>query len=95
MKSTVLWSLVGLNAVLLFLFVGQFTRPSAAQAQFARPSDYLLIPGVINGQLTSAVYIIDTTQGALSAVAYDDSTHALTGMPAVDLNAVYNAASRR
>jgi hypothetical protein len=95
MKSTIMWSLVGLNAVLLFLFVGQFTRPSVAQAQFARPSDYLMIPGSIAGQPTSAVYIIDTTQGGLSAVAYNDSTRQIEGMPPINLNDIYNANAKR
>jgi hypothetical protein len=90
MKSTVLWTLVGLNAVLLLLFAGQFNHTSTAQAQVRRPSDYLMIPGEVSSGPTSLVYIIDTTNGRLAAVAYDDSSHTLMTMPAIDLNQIYS-----
>lgn len=90
MKSTVLWILVALNAILLFLFAGQFNRLSTAQAQFRRPSDYLMIPGQLNTGPPSLVYIVDTTNGRLGALAYDDSSHTLMTMPAIDLNRIYN-----
>jgi hypothetical protein len=90
MKSTVLWALVGLNAILLFLFAGQFNHLSTAQAQVRRPGDYLLIPGEINGGSTALVYIIDSSNGRLAAMAYDDSSRTLMTMPAIDLNRLYN-----
>jgi hypothetical protein len=94
MKSTVLWGLVGLNAVLLFVFAGQFNRSNTAQAQFHRPSDYLLIPGEVNGGSTALVYIIDSTSGKLGVMAYDDSSHTLQTMPPIDLNRVYTIAAQ-
>ena len=90
MKSTVLWTLVGLNAVLLFLFAGQFNHLREARAQYRRPSDYLLIPGSLSTGSMSMVYVIDTTSGKLAAMAYDDSSQSLTTMPAIDLNQIYN-----
>jgi hypothetical protein len=96
MKSTVFWSLIGLNAVLLFTFAGQFNHGSSAQAQaqFRRPADYLLIPGEITGGSTGLVYIIDSTNGKVGAMAYDDSSKGLQTMPAIDLNRVYSIASQ-
>jgi len=94
MKSTVLWSLLGLNAVLLFLFAGQFNRLNTAQAQYHRPVDYLMIPGEVNGGPTALVYIIDTSNGKLGAMAYDDSSRTLQTMPPIDLNRIYTIAAQ-
>jgi hypothetical protein len=95
MKSTVLWGLVGLNAVLLLVFAGQFNHLPAAQAQLRRPADYLLIPGEVSGGSTSLVYIIDSTNGQLGAISYDDSSRTLQTMPAIDLTRIYNSAAPR
>jgi hypothetical protein len=94
MKSTVLWTLLGLNAVLLFLFAGQFNHVNTAQAQLHRPADYLLIPGEVNGGSTALVYIIDSTNGRLGAMAYDESTRLLQTMPPIDLNRIYTIAAQ-
>ena len=95
MKSTVLWGLVGLNAVLLFLFAGQFNHVSMAQAQIRRPADYLLIPGEVSGGSTSLVYIIDSTNGQLGAISYDDSSRTLQTMPEIDLTRIYSSVAPR
>ena len=95
MKSTVLWGLVGLNAVLLFLFAGQFNHLSPAQAQLHRPADYLLIPGEVTGGSTALVYVIDSTNGQLGAISYDDSSKTLQTMPEIDLNRIYNSVAPR
>lgn len=95
MKSTVFWALLGLNAVLLFIYAGQFNHLGKAEAQFRRPADYLLIPGAISTGSTSLVYIIDSTNGKLGAMAYDDSSHTLQTMPAIDLNRIYAVAAEQ
>ena len=89
MKSSVLWGLIGLNALLLFIYVGHF---SPAQAQVHRPSDYLLIPGELQQGLTEGVYIVDTTNGFLGAMAYDDTSHQLQVMPPLNLNQLFSGA---
>jgi hypothetical protein len=96
MKSTVMWGLIGLNAVLLLMFAGGFNRPNAAHAQaaFRRPADYVLIPGQVNGASTSLVYIIDATNGKLGAMGYDDSAHQLITMPSIDLNRIFTNAAQ-
>jgi len=95
MKSTIFWALLGLNAVLLFMYAGQFNRVQRADAQFRRPADYLLIPGAISTGSTSLVYIIDATNGKLGAMAYDDSSHTLQTMPSIDLNRIYAVAQEQ
>jgi hypothetical protein len=94
MKSTVLWGLIGLNAVLVFMFAGGFNRINTAHAQFRRPADYVLIPGRVNGGSTSLVYIIDATNGKLGAMGYDDSVHQLQTMPSIDLNRIFSLAQQ-
>jgi hypothetical protein len=93
MKSSVLWALIGLNAILLFLFAGGFGRMNVAHAQVHRPADYLLIPGAVSSGSTSLVYIIDSTNGRLGAMAYDESSRTLQTMPEIDLTRVYSAAA--
>ena len=95
MKNTVFWTLLGLNAVLLFIYAGQFNHVERAEAQFRRPADYLLIPGGISTGSTSLVYIIDATNGKLGAMAYDDSSHSLQTMPSLDLNRIYAIAQEQ
>ena len=65
MKSSVLWGLVGLNAVLLFLFIGQFTRLEkhlrvrgqghslAVNRSFAGNRDVMLIADIDQGRRPS------------------------------------------
>src|SRR3982750_1390646 len=93
-KSTILWGLVALNVVLLITFVGQYTRPNAAHAQAGaarRPADYIMIPGEVTGGTSSVVYMIDTSNGMLGAMTYDDTRKRLENMPPIDLNSVFEA----
>jgi len=93
MKSTVIWSLVGLNLLLAAIVVARSVPVSSAQAQVRRPSDYLMIPGKVNGLPYTVVYVVDTTQGALGAMAYDDSKKRMETMSAIDLSRIYGAGS--
>jgi len=45
MKSTVIWSLVGLNLLLAAIVAARALPISSAQAQAGRPNEYLMIPG--------------------------------------------------
>jgi hypothetical protein len=87
----VLWGLIGLNALLAMLFVWQGGKPHIASAQFRHPPDYLMVPGEVSGGPTEIVYIVNTTDGSLGAVTYDDNSRTLQVMPAIDLNAVFDA----
>lgn len=89
MKNTILWALVGLNAVLLVAFIGQFTRPNSAHAQ-ARPAEYVMIPGEVTGGTGDVVYIIDTSNGKLAAMTYDDARHEMQTMQPIDIARVFS-----
>jgi hypothetical protein len=87
MKTAVLWGLAALNAALVVAVVNRYVSP--AQAQVARPSDYLMIPAQVTGITTGVVFILDTNKGELSGMTYSDSTNTLEPMPKIDLVRVF------
>lgn len=91
MRSKAVWALVALNVCLLACLVGQWLRPNVASAQgaaAARVSDYMLIPGTVQGNQTQVVYMIDTGNGLLSARTF--AGQGMIDMPAIDLNRLFN-----
>ncbi len=96
MKTVALWTLIGINAVLLTTFVSKMSRPNTAQAQVARAGDYIMIPGVIVGGANDVVYVLDQNIHQLGAMTYDDSSHKLVPLgPARDLDRDFDAGKRR
>lgn len=72
MKSTMLWALVALNVVLALSLFNRFTPDNTAMAQGARrPGEFAMIPGEVTGGSAGVVYILDTTNGFLTAATYD------------------------
>ena len=68
MKSTVLWALVALNAMLATTFVLRYAKPNVANAQAARPGDYIMLPGTVIGGNGAMIYIIDQSSQQLSGL---------------------------
>ena len=99
MKSTALWALIILNAVLLAAFVGrvigentavaQNNRGGAAPAAAARPGDYIMAPADINGSSSGIVVVVDQTNGQLSAISYDEANRKFDSMNKIDLAATF------
>ena len=89
MKRRILWALVACNVLLAVTLAMRFTRDNTAVAQLRRPSDYVLIPGSVNGAPSAVVYMIDTTNGWLGAMFYDDSSKQLSAMTPIDLARVF------
>jgi len=90
MKRPLLWTLVVLNIALVISLAMRFTRDNSALAQVrGRPSDYIMIPGVITGGTSEVVFLIDSSNGLLGAMTYNDSTNRLDTMPPIDLNRVF------
>src|SRR5262245_40764319 len=93
MKRRILWSLIALNLLLAITLAARLSpgggNAAVAQAQVRRPSDYIMIPGEVTGGASAVVYIIDTSNGMLGAMAYDDSQKALNAMPPLDLARVF------
>lgn len=95
MTSKIVWALVGANVLLAAILSINLFRESQAVAQVARPSEYLMIPAEVAGGRTGVVYIVDTTNGFLGAMAYDDANQALGAMPPLDLNRIFAAGAGR
>lgn len=95
MKTTILWVLAGVNAVLLGTFLSHYVRENTAEAQAqvaaGGPGEYLLCPGAITGLSTEVVYVIDTLHGQMGAFVYDTNGRRLDTMAGVDLNRVFQA----
>ena len=90
MKSIAFWALVVLNALLLFAMVERHVRPNAAVAQnVRRPGEYIMIPGEVSGGTAGVVYMLDTTNGQLSAYTLAQGTDRLVNMPKIDLAQIF------
>jgi hypothetical protein len=90
MKSTLLWALVVLNLVLLCTFIGRMSRDNtAAAADNRRMGDYLVVSGDVNGTTSGLVYVVDTSNELLGAMAYDDTRNVIDVMPTIDLKRIY------
>src|SRR5512133_1546000 len=90
MKSRIIWCLIGINIALVATFVFPRIRSNTALAQRAeRPADYLLIPGTVIGVDRGVVYVIDSSNGQMSALAYDDTSGRLVVMQPTDLQRVF------
>jgi hypothetical protein len=88
-KTKILWCLVGANLSLLAAVALPKMHETTAMAQIDRPADYLLIPGEVSGADRGIVYILDSTNGVLSAVTFEDSTGRIDVMPPIDLNKAF------
>jgi len=91
MKKRILWALAAVNLLLAMALVWKVGGENQAVAQARRPGDYLMVPGEVTGGTTAVVYVIDTTNGLLSAIAYDDAQSRLETMPPLDLTRYFEA----
>src|SRR5438552_13525262 len=89
MKRRILWALATLNLLLAVTLLARITGDNTAVAGVRRPADYIMIPGEVNGGSSAVVYMIDTSNGLLGAMTYDDSNRALNTMPPIDLSRVF------
>jgi hypothetical protein len=82
---------VGVNlALLLTIVLPRIMRENTAVAQgVGRPADYMLIPGEVSGSDRGVVYIIDSTNRVLSAVAFQDSNSQIEVMAPIDLDRTF------
>jgi hypothetical protein len=90
MKTRIIWCLVGINIALLAMIVLPRVQSNTAVAQRSeRPADYVLIPGTILGKDNGIVYVIDSSNGKMSALVYDDASGRLVVMPPTDLLRIF------
>ncbi len=91
MKSTIFWALAALNAILLAGLIAPHIGGTPAVAQGARRPELLMIPGEIIGGNSAVVYLIDTNNRRLGAVALGQN-NALVSMPAQNLSRLFDDA---
>ncbi len=74
-----LGGLIALNAALLAVLAAVTFAPDAI-AQHRSRGKYAMVTGGVTGSLSSAVYIVDTTNQELIALNYDPSSKRLKGI---------------
>ena len=97
MKNVALWTLIGLNVVLLAAFTTRMTKSNTANAAQTggRPGDYLMIPGTVLGGVNDVVYVVDQTNHLLSFMSYDDSSKSVMTSKPRDLDRDFDAPAAR
>jgi hypothetical protein len=74
MKTTAIWALVALNALLLAGLAYKHLPDNYANAQArGRPGDYLMVPVDFNGAKSGVVVIVDAATNEMSALMADDN----------------------
>ena len=92
MSKRILWALAGLNVLLVMTLAARLSSENTAYAQgVKRPADYVMIPGEVSGGSSAVVYMIDTSNGLLGAMTYDDAQKQLNTMAPIDLARVFDA----
>ena len=86
MKTKLIWALGVLNVVLALGLVTKLTAP--AQAQAARPSEYLMVPGEVIGGNNAVIWVIDSRNQQLSGITLDQQ-NTIVMMPPLDLRRVF------
>jgi hypothetical protein len=90
MKSKVLWALVALNGLLLAALLWPRMSPAAQAAGApARPGEYIMVPGQVQGGNGEVIYILDETNRMLTARVYDQNIKGFSDMPPIPLDRVF------
>lgn len=94
MKSTAVWALIVLNAVLLGSFVWRLLPENAAIAQRAPAvpatrGDYLIVPANFNGVSSGILVIVDQANAQLSAATFDEANNTVEMMAKIDLRTIF------
>ncbi len=93
-KSAALWALVALNLVLVTVLVMRHAPDNRAQAAAqVNAGDILAVPGHLNGFPNGVVFLLDNTNGTLTAISFDQPSQKMTSLPQpVDIRKLANAA---
>lgn len=92
MKQTVFWGLIVLNLVLLASLLAPLMQGNAALAQRAgggRRPELLMIPGEVTGQSSHVVYMIDSANRRLGAIALNQRGNGIESLAPQDLDRIF------
>lgn len=90
-RSTVLWALAVLNALLLVALTWKLGGENRAHAQAGGRGDYILVPGRMAQANSGVIYVIETRNGVLGAVVYDSNRKVLNAIQPLPLNRFFQA----
>ena len=93
MKNTVFWGLLVPNLVLLAGLLAPLMRGNEAMAQRAagggRRPELLMIPGEVTGQSSHVVYLVDTANRRLGAIALNQRGTGMDSLAPQDLDRIF------
>ena len=93
MKSVVLWALAVVNVLLLATLAGRYVNPNSAMAaRGGRRPDLMMIPGKIIGGNSDVVYLIDSANRRLGAIAMSGNGR-LEGVAPINLDRAFEDAA--
>jgi hypothetical protein len=91
MKTTAIWALVALNALLLSGLAYKHLPENYANAQArGRPGDYMMIPVDFTGARSGVVVILDAATNEMSALMVDENRAAIGAQQPIKLQEVFN-----
>ena len=90
MKTIAIWALLAANGVLMAELVSNYAGEKQAHAARGRRPDIIMIPGQVVGDNSSVVYIIDSANRRLGAVALDNNGRELVGLRPQELDRVFD-----
>ena len=88
LKSALMWAMIWINVILLVGWAIKLTSPQAS-AQFRQRLNLLMIPGAVQTGNGSAIYVVNTDNGSLAAIFYNEGTGRMEPMRPIDLNAAF------
>jgi hypothetical protein len=94
MKRTVFWGLLALNVILLAALLAPYMKGNDALAQprggaGGRRPELLMIPGEVTGQASHVVYLVDTANRRLGAIALNQRGNGLDSLAPQDLDRIF------
>lgn len=95
MKTKLFWCLLGVNLALAGTYLARWMNPNTAVAQAAEGAPvYLMFPGEIAGADRGVVYVLDTSNGMMSAMSFGDASGRIDIMSPTDLTRVFQEGVR-
>ena len=88
MRSKKIWALVLLNVTLLATLCLPNPFTGVAKAAGARPSEYLMVSGEVQGGVSGVVFAVDTRNQMLTAFTLDATSKKIEAMPSIDLKRI-------
>ncbi len=84
-RSKTIWALAFLNAVLVIVLMFKIGGEPTARAQPRARGDLIMIPTDMPGVANGVMFLLDTQNGILGAIYYDQNQRALNVTQPIDV----------